>query len=196
MVPADFSQLTVRDADEADSPALAGKYLPESLLRDYLSLARDSCLRCLVLLRNQQIIGFTLLVFRRPEFWPNAGDTRLLPAIVGLEILESQRGQGYGSAFVRAIETEAAKAGHEQLYLTVAPASWLSTASAGAIPQCLGIYGLLRGHTSRRELAGRHDEAVVTSSAGLRPKRFLAHALFALARTAAGEESELKGDCS
>jgi GNAT superfamily N-acetyltransferase len=121
MVPADFSQLTVRDADEADSPALAGKYLPESLLRDYLSLARDSCLPCLVLLRNQQIIGFTLLVFRRPEFWPNAGDTRLLPAIVGLEILESQRGQGYGSAFVRAIETEAAKAGHEQLYLTVAP---------------------------------------------------------------------------
>lgn len=93
MVSADFSHLTVRDADEADLPALAGKYLPESLLRDYLRLAWDSALHCLVLLRNQEIIGFILLVFRRPEFWPNAGDTRLLPAIVGLEILESQRGQ-------------------------------------------------------------------------------------------------------
>lgn len=111
----------MRDAKEADLPVLAGNYLPESLLCDYLHLARHSALRCLVLLRHLEIIGFSLLVFRRPEFWPSAGDTRRLPEMVGLEILESQRGQGYGSAFVRAIEAEVAKAGHEQLYLTVDP---------------------------------------------------------------------------
>ncbi len=121
MISANFSQLTVRDAQEADFPVLAGNYLPESLLCDYLRLARDSALRCLVLLRSQEIIGFSLLVFRRPEFWPSAGDTRRLPEIVALSIRQSQRGHGYGFAFMRAIEIEAAKAGHDQLWLTVAP---------------------------------------------------------------------------
>lgn len=123
MSPSAFLQLGVRDATQADLPLLAGKYLTESLLRDYLRLAQESALRCLVLVRELEIIGFSLLVFRRPEFWPSAGNTRRLPEITSLEVCESQRGQGFGTQFMRAIEAEAAKAGHEHLYLTVSPAN-------------------------------------------------------------------------
>lgn len=121
MVAADVAQLAVGDANEADFATIASNYCPESLLRDYFRLARQSWLRCLVLRREHEIIGFALLVFRRPEFWPRAGDTLQLPEVVGLWVSQSQRSRGHGSAFMRAIEAEAVKAGYSHLYLTVDP---------------------------------------------------------------------------
>ena len=121
MVARDFAQITVSDADQTDYPAIADVYCAASLLRDYLRLAQESRLRCLVLRRDQEIIGFGLLVFRRPEFWPSAGDQWRLPEIVGLSVNRSQRSKGFGSVFMSVIETEAAKAGYDRLYLTVDP---------------------------------------------------------------------------
>ena len=121
MVAPDLVQLSVGDASEADLATIATTYLPESLLRDYFLLAQRSWLRCLVLRRDEEIIGFTLLVFRRPDFWPHAGNTQRLPEVVSLGIQESKRGRGYGSVFMRDIEDETARAGYTQLHLAVDP---------------------------------------------------------------------------
>src|SRR5207248_4313460 len=54
--------------------------------------------------------------------WTTASDTLHLPQIVDLQVAESQRGQAYGSAFLRAIQREAARAGFHELYVAVEPA--------------------------------------------------------------------------
>lgn len=116
-------QIIVRNAEEADIPALmqvkgVGE---EALHRDRLRDAREGCLRYLVLLDGQAVIGFVLLVFRRPQSWSDSGDTRRLPQIVDLRVLKARRGQGFGSAFLREIERIAAEAGFGQVYLAVEP---------------------------------------------------------------------------
>jgi GNAT superfamily N-acetyltransferase len=116
--------IAIRDAEQADLPALVtikGEGT-EGLHRDRLHDAQAGGVRYLVLVRGQEVIGFALLVFRRPAAWSDANDTQHLPQLVDLLIAEEHRGQGYGSAFVREIEREAAAAGHQQLYLAVEPA--------------------------------------------------------------------------
>src|SRR5687768_17286406 len=123
MVSEKGPQITVRDAEEADVMALTAikGEGSEALHRDRLRDAQDLGFRYLVLLADQEIIGFACLVFHRPAYWSDAGDTQHLPHIVDLQIKESQRRKGYGSAFVRAIERIAAEAGYEQLYISVEP---------------------------------------------------------------------------
>jgi GNAT superfamily N-acetyltransferase len=77
--------------------------------------------------------------FRRPACWSDANDTQHLPQMVDLRVSELQRGQGFGSAFVRAIEREAAKAGYKQLYIAVEPAN---NPRAHALYQRLGYQQL------------------------------------------------------
>lgn len=62
------NRITVRDAAEADVPALVaikgeGR---AALHRDRLRDARDGYLRYLVLMLDDEIIAFAVLVFRRP----------------------------------------------------------------------------------------------------------------------------------
>jgi GNAT superfamily N-acetyltransferase len=129
--------MAVRDATLADIPALtaikgAGS---EALHRDRLDDAQRSDIRYLVLEVNQAVIGFACLVLRRPASWSDADDSRYLPQIVDLQVQEAQRGQGYGSAFVRALEGIAADAGYAHLYLSVDP---LTNPRAYALYQRLG----------------------------------------------------------
>jgi GNAT superfamily N-acetyltransferase len=125
MMPGNFPLIMVRDAEEADLPALIAIKGDgsEAVHRDCLREAQGGGFRFLVLLRGQEVIGFAWLVSRRPAYWSDANDTQHLPQIVDLEVAESERGQGYGSAFIRAIESEAARAGYDQLYIAVEPAS-------------------------------------------------------------------------
>ena len=124
MVSADCRLITVRDAVEADLPALIAIKGDDSeaLHRDRLRDAKAGGFRYLVLLRGQEVIGLACLVSRRPASWSDANNTQHLPQMVDLQVAESQRGQGYGSAFVRAIEREAARAGYHELYIAVEPA--------------------------------------------------------------------------
>ena len=124
MVCANFPLITVRDAEEADLPALIAIKGDgsEALHRDRLREAQGGGFRYLVLVRGQEVIGSACLVSRRPASWSDANDTQHLPGIVDLQVAESQRGQGYGSAFIRAIEREAARAGYHLLYVAVEPA--------------------------------------------------------------------------
>jgi GNAT superfamily N-acetyltransferase len=123
-MPPNPPAITVRDADETDLPALIAIKGDgsEALHRDRFREAREGSYRYLVLLRGHEVIGFALLLFRRPASWSDANDTEHLPGIVDLQVAASQRGQGYGSAFIRAIEREAARAGCDHLYIAVEPA--------------------------------------------------------------------------
>src|SRR5260221_14614676 len=98
--------LSIRDAEEADLQALTALKGEDSegLIRDCLRYAEEGGMRFLVLLLGQQIIGSAWLVFRRPAHWSDGDDLEHLPGIVDLRVAESLRGNGYGSAFVRAIE--------------------------------------------------------------------------------------------
>lgn len=123
MVSEKGPRISVRDAEEADVLALTAikGEGSASLHRDRLRDAHDSDIRYLVLLADQEIMGFACLVFRRPSYWSDAGDTQHLPHIVDLQVIESQRRKGYGSTLVRAMERIAAEAGYEQLYISVEP---------------------------------------------------------------------------
>jgi len=123
MVSEKGPRISVRDAEAADVLTLtaikgAGS---AALHRDRLRDANDSDIRYLVLLVDQEIMGFACVVFRRPAYWSDAGDPQYLPQIVDLQVKESQRRKGYGSTLVRAMERMTAEAGYEQLYISVEP---------------------------------------------------------------------------
>ena len=123
MIPDERPQITVHDAEEADVTALTSikGEGSEAVHRDRLRDASEASLRYLVLRSDREIIGFVCLVFRRPLYWSDAGDTQHLPHIIDLQVKKSQRRKGYGSVFVRAIEQIAAQAGYKQLYISVEP---------------------------------------------------------------------------
>ena len=137
MVSENGYRIAVRDAEEADVPALTAIKGDgtEVLHRDRLRDAQGTGFRYLVLLIDQEIIGFACLVIRRPAHWSDASDTHHLPQIVDLQVKESQRGQGYGSHFVRAMERIVSEAGYRQLYMSVEP---LNNPRAYALYQRLG----------------------------------------------------------
>lgn len=116
-------RLTVRDACDDDLSALiaikgAGS---DAVHRDRLRDAREASFRYLVLLNGQEVIGFGCLVFHRPAYWSDAGDTTHLPQIVDVRIHDALQGQGYGTALMRGIERCATEAGAAEIYLSVAP---------------------------------------------------------------------------
>lgn len=123
MVPKTASRVSVRAAVEADIPALTDiKGIGSEVIhRDRLRDAQDAGFQYLVLLADQEVIGFACLVSRRPSYWSDADDMQHLPQIVDLQVKESQRGHGYGSDFIHALERIAAEAGSKCLYLCVEP---------------------------------------------------------------------------
>jgi GNAT superfamily N-acetyltransferase len=141
VVSENVARITVRDAVEADVPALTAikGHGSQALHRDRLRDAQGSGFRYLVLLADQVIIGFACLISRRPAYWSDADDTQHLPQIVDLQVKESQRGQGYGSEFVRAIERIAVETGYGQLYMSVEA---LNNPRAYALYQRLGYQPL------------------------------------------------------
>lgn len=141
MVSDDDFRPTVRDAQEADVPALVAVKGSgsETLHLDRLRDARDPGFRYLVLVADREVIAFACLVVRRPSYWSDAGDPEHLPQVVDLRVKESQRGRGYGSALLGAIERIAAAAGHRELHLSVDP---LNNPRAHALYQRLGYWQL------------------------------------------------------
>jgi GNAT superfamily N-acetyltransferase len=144
MVSENWSRITVRDASEDDIPemtAIKGDW-SQAIHRDRLRDARGPGFRYLVVLVKKEIVGFACLVFRRPASWPDASDEQHLPQIVDLQVKESMRGSGYGTACMRAIESLVVKAGHEQLFLCVEP---LDNPRAYKLYQRLGYQPLQTG---------------------------------------------------
>ena len=136
------SQIVIRDAEAADLSALVAVRPPEALHRGRLRDAQSADFQYFVFLRDREIVGFGCLVFRRPPTWSNANDEQHLPQIVDLHIAEAQRGRGYGSAAIRAMEHITFDAGYRQLYIAVDP---LDNPSAYALYQRLGYQQLQPG---------------------------------------------------
>ena len=113
--------IILRDAHESDLPALTAIRAPEALHRGRLRDAQFEGFRYCVIEQNEQVIGFASLVIRRPDSWSNRADTSHLPEINDLYIAVTQRGRGYGTAAIRALEGIAAQLGHRELYLSVEP---------------------------------------------------------------------------
>jgi ribosomal protein S18 acetylase RimI-like enzyme len=78
-------------------------------------------LRFLVAELDGVIVGFGLLVFRRPETWPEAGTTDGLPALLDLHVAKVVRGRGFGTAMIGRMEALAAAEGYKSLHLSVDP---------------------------------------------------------------------------
>jgi ribosomal protein S18 acetylase RimI-like enzyme len=121
MAAENIASITVRDASEADVPALAAVRSSEALHRGRLRDAQRADFRYFVILRDQVVIGFLSLVFRRPPSWSNSRDEQHLPEIIDFHIVEAQRGQGFGSQAIAFLERIAAEAGYPQLYIAVDP---------------------------------------------------------------------------
>lgn len=113
--------LILRDAQESDLPALTAIRAPEALHRGRLRDARLGGFRYCVIEQDEQVIGFVSLVMRRPDSWSNRADTAHLPEINDLYIEDTQRGRGYGTAAIHALEGMAAQLGHRALYISVEP---------------------------------------------------------------------------
>lgn len=91
---------SVRSAQEADLAALGAMRPPESLYRTRLSEASNGDIDFLLVLRGSDIVGFVLLVFRRPESWRDPLGQETLPGICDLWVRPESRSQGAGSFLV------------------------------------------------------------------------------------------------
>jgi hypothetical protein len=105
MSPNNDFPLQVRDAGEADVPALTliKGTGTESVHRDRLRTAQAPGFRYLVLLAGKDLVGIACLVTRRPAHSSDADDTEHLPQIVDLQIGQAHRRRGYGTAFIQAV---------------------------------------------------------------------------------------------
>lgn len=114
-----MSTFSMRDAIEADVPALTRIRQPEALHLGRLRDAKSPDFRYFVMFDGQEVVGFVSLVFRRPQSWINKDDTKHLPEVNDLYIAEDRRGQGYGTKALHFLESVAVKAGYPQLYISV-----------------------------------------------------------------------------
>ncbi len=114
-------QYIIRAATSVDLPALTQIKAPEALHRDRLRDASDEGMLYLLIEHPHAVVGFGLLVFKRPPTWPDADDRSRLPAIVDLLVVPECRGRGAGSVLIEAMEEIAFSRGYTCLYLGVDP---------------------------------------------------------------------------
>jgi GNAT superfamily N-acetyltransferase len=67
------------------------------------------------------VIGFGLLVFKRPPTWPDANDSSHLPAMVDLLVSPDRRSRGAGSFLISWMEETIRSRGGNHLYMCVDP---------------------------------------------------------------------------
>lgn len=119
--PTDKNQLLVRDATSADLNSLTKIKDAVAVHLDRLKDAQTPTFRYLVLEKAGDVVGFACLVFKRPAAWSDAQDLSHLPQIVDVQILPTQRGLGYGTYLIRALEQLAAQHDYQEIFLAVEP---------------------------------------------------------------------------
>jgi len=117
----DLPSYNVRQATEADLPALTAFKTPLALHKDRLRDAEAGRLLYLIVEQSEMIVGFGLLVFERPPNWSDANDTSRLPDIIDLFVRADCRSQGAGSYLIAKMEETARSRGCPHIYLGVDP---------------------------------------------------------------------------
>ncbi len=121
MAQSTFVMPAIRPATTADVAALNHFKPAPTIHRDRLRDALQPGFAYLVLELDHRVIGFVCLVFTRPTYWSDGGDTTYLPTAIDFFVDPALRSQGYGSYFLRTVEQMAAAEGAEQFYLWVDP---------------------------------------------------------------------------
>lgn len=113
----------MRAATPGDLPALVAikGADSEAVHRDRFGDAQAPSFHYLVLVAAGAVIGFACLVMRRPAYWSDGNDPTHLPQIVDLQVAAAQRGRGYATVFIHAMEQMAVAAGYTYLYISVEP---------------------------------------------------------------------------
>jgi GNAT superfamily N-acetyltransferase len=111
----------VREATEADLPALTDLKTPLALHKDRLRDADERRLLYLVVEQSGTIVGFGLLVFKRPASWSDANDSSRLPDVIDLFVRADCRSRGAGSSLIVKMEETARSRGYPHLYIGVDP---------------------------------------------------------------------------
>lgn len=117
----DERRYTVRQATEADLPALADIKSPMAIHKDRLRDADGDRLLYMVIEDFGTVIGFGLLVFERPPTWPDAKDKSHVPAMVDLLVRPDRRGRGAGPSLISWMEETVRSRGGTHLYMGVDP---------------------------------------------------------------------------
>jgi GNAT superfamily N-acetyltransferase len=118
---ADKPAYNVREATEADLPALTELKTPLALHQDRLRDAEAGRLLYLIIEESGMIVGFGMLVFERPPNWSDANDTSRLPDIIDLFVRADGRSRGAGSYLISTMEDTARSKGYTHIYLGVDP---------------------------------------------------------------------------
>jgi len=121
MAAMEQEDLTVRDATEADLPALTELKASEALHRDRIRDADRGDMRYLVQLDGRRLIAHALLIFENPQGWPAGDEPDPKPNVVDLLIDPDLRSRGYGAFFMREMEAICRDRGEPRLYLAVDP---------------------------------------------------------------------------
>lgn len=144
--------LVIRDATQADLPALVNiRNAPAQFVR-YRSLADGQAIRLLVCEQAEQVVGFAMLYLRQPTKRNMAKSH--IPKISDLYIAAPFRCQGIGSTFIAYMEDLALAFGHQALYVSVDP---IENPRAMALYQRLGYAPLL--DQPYQKVATWYDEA-------------------------------------
>ena len=113
--------MSVRDAVEADLPALTELKATEALHRDRIRDADGTGVRYLVLTLAERVVGHAVLVYVWPPSWPDADGMRRLPEVIDLAVAPELRSRGHGALFMREIEGICRERGEPRLHLSVDP---------------------------------------------------------------------------
>jgi GNAT superfamily N-acetyltransferase len=151
----------IREACPEDLERLcAARYTKTPAIHlDRLRDAAAGYVRLLIAEEPERIVGFALLVFRRPSHWSDGHVSDRLPQVVDLYVIPERRGEGIGAALLAAMEDMASASGHSALFLGVDP---LYNPRAHALYQRLGYRAVqdapYREHWEFDDSDGSHHE--------------------------------------
>lgn len=113
--------LLVRDATSGDVASLTRVGSPRAIHADRVRQADEFDLHYLVVLADDTLIGFGLIVFGWPETWPPHDHPDRLPVMIDLVVDDECRSRGAGTAMIDHMEQIAAARGCEKIHVSVNP---------------------------------------------------------------------------
>lgn len=140
----------IRDAAEADLPALLAMRHAEVQFRLYLERADGRGVRFLVYERHGQVLAFATLFLEQTT----RAVKRLVPSFSDLHVAAAHRSQGIGSRFITHMEDLARDRGHDRMHVGV---DAVENARALALYRRLG-YVPMQAEPYRRVAAIWYDE--------------------------------------
>jgi GNAT superfamily N-acetyltransferase len=114
-----MNRIEIRNAQIGDIGLLAQLRGDPVFHMDRIVQAEEMTWRYLVVLKNQEPVGWGCLILDQPRKWPVC---KPLPKMIDIWISPQCRSLGLGTSLIRQMEAESAANGFLQLYVSVDPA--------------------------------------------------------------------------